>query len=113
METKEKFNYLRGLFDGLNVDKKSREGIALHSIISFLGEVSTKIEELERENMELRMVINSLEDEIQEIAQVVYEEDEEDEIEEITCINCGKTIFITSSQGKIVCPKCEAINIHN
>lgn len=112
METKEKFNYLKGLFDGLNVDKKSREGIALHSIISFLGEVSTKIEELEGENIELKMVINSLEDEIQEIAQVVYEE-EEDEVEEITCINCGKTIFITSTQGKIVCPKCETINIHN
>lgn len=112
METKEKFNYLRGLFDGLNVDKKSKEGVTLHSIISFLGEVSTKIEELERENMELKMVINSLEDEIQEIAQVVFE-DEKDEVEEITCINCGKTIFITSSQDKIVCPKCEAINIHN
>lgn len=108
---KEKFNYLKGLFDGIGVSTKTKEGMILNKIVSFMEEISDKIDELEKQNSELRSLVRSLEQELHEIAHMIY--GDEEEVEEIICSGCGKVLFVGYDIEKVVCPKCETIVYHN
>ena len=118
MTASEKVAYLKGLAEGLDIDKKSKEGKLFAAIIDTLEELGEAIDQVS--------------DDLEDLEDYVYDddddEDDEDEDEdwddddgeccccgdepvfyEVTCPACGNTITIDEDVldlGAIECPNC-------
>ena len=127
MEIIEKVAYLKGLADGLNLDKDSKEGKLFAAIIDVLDDMALEIEDMQELQMELSEGLDAVSDDLEDIEDIVYEEwdedddddyeDEEDEEEEeesedcyaTTCPTCEEEIFFDESileEGEVICPNC-------
>ena len=122
----EKVAYLKGLADGLGLDKDSKEGKLFAAIIDVLDDMALEIEDMQELQMELSEGLDAVSDDLEDIEDIVYEEweddddyedeDEEDEEEEdsedcyaTTCPTCEEEIFFDESileEGEVVCPNC-------
>ena len=129
MTTSEKVAYLKGLAEGLGVDKETKEGRILDSVIDILEDLAHDIEDLEENAWELGEAIDQVSDDLADIEDIVYDvddgEDDEDEccgcccdeedadeapvFYEVTCPACENTITIDEdvlSLGASECPNC-------
>ena len=126
MTITEKTAYLKGLADGLGLDKDSKEGKLFAAIIDVLDDMALEIEDMQELQMELSEGLDAVSDDLEDIEDIVYEEweddddyedeDEEDEEEEdsedcyaTTCPTCEEEIFFDESileEGEVICPNC-------
>lgn len=133
MTTSEKVAYLKGLAEGLGIDKETKEGRVLDGIMDILEDMAHDIEDLEENAWELGEAIDQVSDDLSDIEDIVYDmdddddddededycgscccgEDDEDEEEptfyEVTCPACENTITIDEdvlNLGSIECPNC-------
>ena len=120
----EKVAYLKGLAEGLGMDKDSKEGKLFAAIIDVLDDMALEIEDMQELQMELSEGLDAVSDDLEDIEDIVYEEwdedddedEEEDEEEEdsedcyaTTCPTCEEEIFFDESileEGEVVCPNC-------
>ena len=121
----EKVAYLKGLAEGLGLDKDSKEGKLFAAIIDVLDDMALEIEDMRELQMELSEGLDAVSDDLEDIEDIVYEEwdedddeDEEDEEEEeedsedcyaTTCPTCEEEIFFDESileEGEVICPNC-------
>ena len=112
MTISEKVAYLKGLADGLDLDKEpSKEGKIIAKIIDVLEDVGFAVEDLE---VEVEALTAGMET-------ALFDEDDEDEDDtldlsdlgddffEIECPSCGEDIVIDESVldiGEVTCPNC-------
>ena len=127
MELKEKAAYLKGLAEGLEFDKETKEGKLIAALIDLTGELCEAIEvldadmdEIVEEVVELREYIEEIDDDLNDVEEFLDEEvdlddwDEEDDEDdccdgdcdccsgcddffEIVCPSCGETICFDES----------------
>lgn len=113
MTTAEKVAYLKGLADGLDIDKDSREGKLLYAIIDVLDEAARDIEDLEENNYELGEAIDQVSDDLSDLEDIVYDigegcdcwscDDDDDDDEDDCCCGCeDEPVFY-----EVKCPACE------
>jgi hypothetical protein len=124
MELKEKAAYLKGLAEGLEFDKETKEGKLIAALIDLTAELCDAVEvldadmdELVDEVVELREYIEEIDDDLNDVEEFLDEEvdledwDDEDEDEDEEddewcdgdcdgCCGCGDVFF------EIVCPSC-------
>jgi hypothetical protein len=124
MELKEKAAYLKGLAEGLDFDKETKEGKLIAALIDLTAELCEAVEvldadmdELVDEVVELREYIEEIDDDLNDVEEFLDEEvdledwDDEDEDEDEDddewcdgdcdgCCGCGDEFF------EIVCPSC-------
>ncbi len=108
--------YLKGLADGMKLDKEKDEARLLAEIIDFLSDIADQVEAIDDEQGFIADALDDLEEEIDVIGNEVfdeydeYDEDEDDEFQ-ISCQGCGEDIIVTSEDlmdGEILCPQCGA-----
>ena len=75
----EKVAYLKGLADGLNLDKDSKEGKLFAAIIDVLDDMALEIEDMQELQMELSEGLDAVSDDLEDIEDIVYEEWEDDD----------------------------------
>lgn len=109
--------YLKGLADGMKLDKEKDETKLLAEIIDFLGDIADQVEAIDDEQGFIADALDDLEEEIDVIGNEVFDEydeyDEDDDSDEfeIVCRGCGEEIIVTSEDlmdGEILCPQCGA-----
>ena len=128
MELKEKAAYLKGLAEGLEFDKETKEGKLIAALIDLAAELCEAVEvldvdmdELVDEVVELREYIEEIDDDLNDVEEFLDEEveledwddedddeDDEDEDEDEEwcdgdcegCCGCGDEFF------EIICPSC-------
>ena len=76
MTTSEKVAYLKGLAEGLGVDKETKEGRILDAILDILEDVAHDIEDLEDNAYELGEAIDQVSDDLSDIEDIVYDLDD-------------------------------------
>ena len=126
MTTSEKVAYLKGLAEGLGLDKKEKEGKLFAAIIDVLDAVAADLEDLEENALDLGEEIDALSDDLAEVEDIIYDEDEDEDDEdeddcccghdhddavfyEVTCPACDNTITVDEDVldlGAISCPNC-------
>lgn len=131
MTISEKVAYLKGLADGLELDKEpSKEGKLLTQIIGILEDVGMAVEDLEDEIEAVDCEIDMLSENVSDLETIVFDgfddddDDEDDELcgsdcccccdsdddfFEIACPECGEDIIIDESVldvGEVTCPGC-------
>ncbi len=121
----ERVAYLKGLAEGMEVDKDSKEGKLLLQIIDVLEDFAEEVEEVYDELddlsdaiVELDEYVDSIDEDLSDIEDEFYDLDDEDDdfdddYEEVECPECGESVFVESQLiGKgeeVECPSCGVI----
>ena len=114
--------YLKGLFDGYEIDKTTKEGKIMSSMLDLIADMADKIAALEADNKELHEYVEELDHDLGELEEEVYfydddeeddeydefDEDEDGEFYELECPSCGETVCFDDSldPDELVCPAC-------
>ncbi len=116
--------YLKGLFDGYEIDKSTKEGKIIGSMLDLIADMADKISALEVDNKELHEYVEELDHDLGEVEEEVYfyDADDEDEFEdddddlddedgeyyELECPSCGEIVCFDDSldPDELVCPAC-------
>ena len=70
--------YLKGLFDGYEIDKTTKEGKIMSSMLDLIADMADKIAALEADNKELHEYVEELDHDLGELEEEVYFCDEDD-----------------------------------
>lgn len=116
MKISENAAYLKGLFEGYELNPDSKETKIIAKLLDLVGEMSEKIETLERECEDLRDYCDELDSDLGDVEEYLFcgDEDEDDGDEdgdgyyEVECPNCGETVCFDDSldSDELVCPAC-------
>ena len=135
MTISEKAAYLKGLMDGLDLDKEKAEGKMIAAIVELLGDVTKRVTDIEETTIAISDELDEIEEDLDAIEDYIlddeddyedwddeddewdddeeYEEgfdfgDEETTIYEVKCV-CGEIIDFdeeTLEKGSMNCPNC-------
>ena len=118
----EEVAYLKGLAEGLEINKETKEGKIINKIVDVLESFADAIVELEEEQIDLIDYVESIDENLSDIEDDIYEEDEDDEYDEddefnyieMECPNCNEFVEIDedllyNEEVDIVCPNCKAV----
>lgn len=118
----EEVAYLKGLAEGLEISEETKEGKIINKIVDVLESFADAIVELEEEQIELIDYVESIDEDLSDIEDDIYEEeDEEDEDDdeeynyiEMECPNCNDFVEIDedllyNEDIDIVCPNCQSV----
>lgn len=123
MTLTEKIAYLKGLADGLDLDKEStKESRILSVIIEVLEEMGYAIEDLEEADAEIIEGLDAVSEDLEDVEEILFDEiedgcgcddchcgDDEEDFFEIECPNCDEELMIDAAvleAGEITCPNC-------
>ena len=117
----EKAAYIKGLFEGYELDATSKEGKIIGEMLTLISDMADKIAALEADNKELHEYVEELDQDLGAVEEDLYFDegeldedyddfDDEDECEyfEMECPSCGEIVcFDESLAGQdITCPAC-------
>ncbi|MGL5715562.1 MAG: CD1247 N-terminal domain-containing protein [Paraclostridium sp.] len=116
----EEVAYLRGLAEGLEISKETKEGKIIHKIVETLESFADAIVELEEEQVDLIEYVESIDEDLSDVEDDIYEDedDEEDDDEfsyiEMECPTCNDLVEIDEDllydeEIDVVCPNCQAV----
>ena len=123
MNINERAAYLKGLFDGYELDTSKKEVKVLSEALDLIFAMTEKISELEADNAELREYIEEIDEDLGAIEEEFYfvDEDEDEDYEddedyegeeetyyEIECPSCGEIVCFDDSldTDELICPAC-------
>lgn len=123
MTISEKVAYLKGLADGLELEKESsKEGKLLVKIMDILEDLALSVEDLEVETEAAGNELEALAEDVADMETILFEDwedDDDDDIDlldelgddffELECPSCGEDIVVDDSildVGEVVCPNC-------
>ena len=114
-------SYLRGLAEGLTIDKEKAENKLMLEMLAVMEEMAQKIVEVDDDLDELDEYVASMESDLSDVEDMLYadvddeeadDEDGDEEDEEITvnCPHCSKEFTIQAGEinfdDDVVCPAC-------
>ena len=135
MTISEKAAYLKGLMEGLDLDKEKAEGKMIAAIVELLGDVTKRVTDIEETTIAISDELDEIEEDLDAIEDYILDEeddydddwdddedwddedyddegfdfgDEETTIYEVKCI-CGEIIDFdeeTLEAGSMNCPNC-------
>lgn len=125
MTITEKVAYLKGLADGLDLDKdSSKESKLLTAIIDVLEEVSFAIEDLEEASELLNEGLDAVSEDLEDVEDLLFSDDDDCDCDcgcdcdcdcddrdffEMSCPSCEEGLVIDEAvleAGQITCPNC-------
>ena len=78
MTISEKSAYLKGLMDGLELNKESDEGKMIAAIVDLLGDMTKKLTAIEDTTIAISDELDEIEDDLDAIEDYILDEDEDD-----------------------------------
>ena len=113
-EISNRASYLKGLADGLKLDKTTTEGQLIDGLLNLVSDISDELEMLDQEQGFLADKIDEMDDVIEMIGDETfgYDDDEDDDMYTLVCENCGAEIDLTGddlddiADGVFKCPDC-------
>ncbi len=110
--------YLKGLAEGMEIGEDSKMGKLVLAIIDTLGDTAEAIQHLVDEHEELDEYVESIDDDLAEIEEALFDDDDEyddddeedDDLIECECPHCGNTIYFDAESFDLSedhnCPSC-------
>ena len=102
----DRVSYLKGLAEGMEVGEDSKMGKLVLAIIDTLGETAEAIQHLVDEHAELDEYVESIDDDLAEIEEALFDDDDDDDeyddddddddLIECECPHCQNTIYFHS-----------------
>ena len=117
MTIKEKLSYIKGLVEGLELDRSKPEVKVLAELVDLLDDVTQNVSDLEDGYDDLADKIDEIDADLGYLEEDFYDEESEcgcneteDEVfYEVTCPKCNETVCVSEPillDGRIDCPNC-------
>ncbi len=133
MTTRETSSYIKGLMDGLDLNRNTPEGKLIAALVDLCGEMAAEIETLRDELDVCNQYIEEIDEDLGAVEDLVYgddpcgcpecddecdccdDEDEDDEDEDgaelycAQCPSCGGKVYFDDSVNPedVICPACQ------
>lgn len=115
MTVTEKAAYLKGLFEGLDLDDDKETTKLFKAMLDVIDDLALTVSDLEDEVALLTEQVDAVDEDLDDLEQFVYEdyddcccEDDED-VYEVDCPACGETVYFDGEDidaGFAECPAC-------
>jgi len=116
-------SYLRGLAEGLNIDKEKAENKLMMEMLTVMDEMAQRIVELDSDMDELDEYVASMESDLSDVEDILFADGDEDGPDDgdaygedgdeeiaVTCPHCGKEFSIEATEinfdDDVICPAC-------
>lgn len=114
MTVLERVAYLRGLYEGLEIDTGKKEGKLLAGMLETMEELAQSVTDLEEQNNGLLNELDDIYEELSAITEDFLDEEEDDlaegeELYQVICPTCGEVIYLDEDmleEGSISCTAC-------
>ncbi len=119
MDIREKAAYVKGLLDGLELDKNDKQTKLLTAVVALVQDMAEDIGNLEQSYDDVCDQVDALDETVSDLAECCFDdedfwddddEDDDDGVEyEFTCPTCGKTSYIDEDAfnfSGMTCPNC-------
>ena len=126
MKMTEKAAYLKGLADGLDYDKTTKEGKLIAALLDMVDALAEKVDGLDYDVQELNDYVEELDEDLGDVEELLYDDEDEDycdgdcegcdgcddydmdETFEVECPKCNETICFDESidPENLICPAC-------
>ena len=115
MTLTEKAAYLKGLSEGLNLDKNSAEGKLLLALVDLCSELANEIDRVDEDIEYVTEYCEELDEDLGAVEELLVEDDDDDDFDfddeefyEMECPFCGETIEFDASidPEHLTCPAC-------
>lgn len=113
----EKVSYLKGLCDGMELSKESKEGKVIAAIVEALEDMTGAISDLYQEQRELSEYVDAIEDDLTDMEEDFYEDEEDIDFVDLECPHCGEEVevdhdLLADEEMDVVCPYCDEVIIY-
>ncbi|MDK2887554.1 MAG: hypothetical protein PWP72_432 [Thermoanaerobacter sp.] len=117
-DLKARVAYLQGLSAGMDLEKESKEGRLLSSIIDVLGDFANSFDELQEAQEQLEDYLESIDEDLYSLEDEVYEDRpdrHDDDYMEVECPRCGeivcfdRDILDDEDVIEVTCPNCDEV----
>ena len=115
--------YLRGLAEGMGLDKEKNEHKLLLEMLGLMDEMAQKVADLDADVGELEEYVEDLDSDLSDMGEVLFGDDDDEcdcdecgaedfedgDIYEVCCPTCGDIVCIDSvmlEEGQTTCPNC-------
>jgi len=122
----EKVSYLKGLMEGMDMDKSTNEGKLFAKIIETLDEFANEVNYINEDLEDMEEYLDAMDDDLTDLEDDFYDlEDQDDEDDEdfyeVECPSCDEIFYLDDSdlvfdeEGliKVSCPSCGEVIIIN
>jgi len=82
MTSSEKVAYLKGLMEGMKLDKESDEGKLFHVIADILADMAEDIEDVESDLFDLSEDVDAISDDLADVESFLEDEDDDEDDDE-------------------------------
>ena len=121
MTLTEKVAYLKGLAEGLDLDKDTKEAKIFDAMFDILEDMALTINDIDEDLSACEDLVDAIDEDLDELEEYVFcdEDDdfcdcgccdcEDDELYEVECPSCGEAIYLDESmfdEEYIECPEC-------
>ena len=106
MKLTEKAAYLKGLADGLDFDKTTKEGKLIAALLDMVDALAEKVDELDMDVQELNDYCEELDEDLGDVEEVLLGDDEEDDYCDGDCEDCDGCDDYMDETYEVECPKC-------
>lgn len=124
MKLGEKVSYLKGLMEGLEIDKTTKEGKVIDLMADILQDMAASFEDVQNQLDEMVDAVDAIDEDLGSVEDDLYGDDDDDECDcddddcdccddddyyEVCCPTCKNTICLDEgmiSEGSMTCPNC-------
>ena len=120
MTLTEKVAYLKGLAEGLELDKNSKEGKIFEAIFDIIEDLALTVTDIDEDLSACEDLVDAIDEDLEELEEYIFEEDfdefdddccccDDDELYEVECPLCGEEILLDCDmldEEVIECPGC-------
>lgn len=124
MTIKEKAAYVRGLFEGLDMDDDKKETKLLRAIVDWMNDVSVSLENVNEDVDDVCGQLDVIDKDLADIEEKICKKcdcdsecdedcdcgcEDDEEFYEVTCPTCGEKVCLCEDvlvKGEVNCPKC-------
>jgi phage FluMu protein Com len=124
---REKVAYIRGLAEGMDLNKDEPHTKLLLQIMDLLGEVVDELEDLNERIEDAEDLVDALDEDLADVEEYVFEDDEDDYCNchddddfsefEIQCPHCNEIVCVdeddlveaADEELEIICPHCKQV----
>ena len=133
MTLTEKVAYLKGLAEGLNLDKDAKETKLFEAMFDILEDMALTVNDIDEDLAAVEELVDCIDEDLDELEDIIYDDDCDcdcgcgcdddfdcdcgDELYEVECPSCGEAIYLDESmfdEEYIECPECaEKLELDN
>jgi hypothetical protein len=111
---KRDLSYIQGLLEGDSSHQHHVEYKGLNRLLDVIDQLIENNEQLDRRLMELEEYVEAIDEDLNDLELLIYDEEDLEGMVEVTCPECGEDVLVDEEDleddtVELLCPKCHTV----